>query len=129
MKLEHPSIGMVIRKCVFLNFANKDIISCWVPSHISIRCNEKADCAAKSASNLPPSNLPRAKVGVPYIDFIHCISQYILFTWQDDWNGAIANKLHSVKPVLGDWQSYRQCRKDAVVLCRARIGHTHLTHS
>ena len=40
------------------------------------------------------------------------------------------NKLHSVKPVLGDWQSsYRRCRKDEVVLCRARIGHTHLTHS
>ena len=40
------------------------------------------------------------------------------------------DKLHSVKPVLGDWQSsYRRCRKDEVVLCRARIGHTHLTHS
>ena len=34
------------------------------------------------------------------------------------------------KRVLGDWQSsYRRCRKDEVVLCRARIGHTHLTHS
>ena len=33
-------------------------------------------------------------------------------------------------PVLGEWQSsYRRCRKDEVVLCRARIGHTHLTHS
>ena len=56
--------------------------------------------------------------------------QYIFSTWQDDWNGAVMNKLHSVKPVLGDWQSsYRQCRKDEVVLCRARIGHTHLTRS
>ena len=36
----------------------------------------------------------------------------------------------SVKPVLGDWQSsYRRCRKDEVVLCRTRIGHSHLTHS
>ena len=53
-------------------------------------------------------------------------SQYILSTWQDDWNGAVANKLHSVKRVLGDWQSsYRRCRTDEVVLCRARIGHTH----
>ena len=33
-------------------------------------------------------------------------------------------------PLLGEWQSsYRQCRKDEVVLCRARIGHTQLTHS
>ena len=39
-------------------------------------------------------------------------------------------KLHSVKLVLGDWQSsYRRCRKDEVVLCRARIGHTQLSYS
>ena len=25
--------------------------------------------------------------------------------------------------------SYRQCRKDEIALCRARIGHTHQTHS
>ena len=62
--------------------------------------------------------------------FVPRLNQYIFSTWQDDWNGAVANKLHSVKPVLGDWQSsYRQCRKDEVVLCRAHIGHTHLTHS
>ena len=40
MKLEHPLIAMVIRKCVFLNIANKDIIFCWVPSHVSIMGNE-----------------------------------------------------------------------------------------
>ena len=125
MKLEHPLIGMVIRKCLFLNIAKKDIVLCWVPSHTGIKGNEKADSAAKSALDLP-----RAKVGVPYNDFKHCINQYIFSTWQDDWNGAVANKFDSVKPVLGDWQtSYRRCRKDEVVLCRARIGHTHLTHS
>ena len=54
----------------------------------------------------------------------------IISSIQDDCNGAVANKLHSVKPVLGDWQSsYRRCRKDEVVLCRARIGHTYMTHS
>ena len=125
MKLEHPLIGMVIRKCVFLNIAKNDIVLCWVPSHTGIKGNENADSAAKSALDLP-----RAKVGVPYTDFKYLISQYIFATWQDDWNGAVMNKLHSVKPVLGDWQSsYRRCSKDEVVLCRARIGHTHLTHS
>ena len=104
----------------FLNIANKDIIFCWVPSHVGIRGNEKADSAAKSALDLP-----RAKVGFKYL-----IGQYIFSTWQDDWNGAVINKLHSVRPLLGDWQSsYRWCRKDEVVLCRARIGHTYLTHS
>ena len=125
MKLEHPSIGMAIRKCVFLNIANKDIIFCWVTSHVGIRGNEKADSAAKSAMDLP-----RSKVGVSYTDFKYLISQYIFSTWQNYWNGAVVNKLHSLKPVLGDWQSsYRRCRKDEVVLYRARIGHTYLTHS
>ena len=119
MKLEHPLIGMVIRKCVFLNIAKKYIVFCWVPSHTGIKGNEKADSAAKSALDLPRAT-----------DLKHLVSQYIFSTWPDDWNGAVMNKLHSVKPVLGDWQSsYRQCRKDEVVLCRARIGHTHLTHS
>ena len=117
MKLEHP----LIRKCVFLNFAKKDM----VPSHNGIKSNEKTDFAARFALDLPCT-----KVGLPYSDFKHCISQYSLSTWQDDWNGAVANKLHSLKPVLGDWQSsYRRCRTDEVVLYRARIGHTHLTHS
>ena len=41
MKLEHPLIGMVIRKCVFLNVAIKDVIFGWVPSHTGIKGNEK----------------------------------------------------------------------------------------
>ena len=52
MKLEHPLIGMVIRKCVVLNSAKKDIVFCWVPSHTDIKGNEKADSAAKSALDL-----------------------------------------------------------------------------
>ena len=54
------------------------------------------DSAVKSALQLP-----RAKVGVPYIELKHCIGQYIISNWQGDWNGAVENKLHSVKPVLG----------------------------
>ena len=61
MKLEHPLIGMVIRKCVFLNIAKKDSLFCWVPSHNGIKDNDKADSAAKSALDLP-----RARVGVHY---------------------------------------------------------------
>ena len=42
----------------------------------------------------------------------------------------VSNELHSVKLVLGDWQSsYRWCRKDEIVLCRAHISQRHLTHS
>ena len=98
--------------CLF-KYCQKRHCFLWVPSHTGIKGNEKADSAAKSAVELP-----HAKVGVPYTDFKYLISQYIFSTWQDDWNGVVMNKLHSVKPVLGDWQSsYRRCRKDEVVLC------------
>ena len=111
--------------CLFKYLPKNTYFFCWVPSHNGIRGNERADVSANSALGLP-----HARVGVPYSNFKHCINQYILSTWQDDWNGAVANKLHSVKLVLGDWQSsYRRCRKDEVALCRTRIGHTHQTNS
>ena len=110
--------------CLF-KYCQKDMDFCWVPSHTGIKGNRKADTATKTAWDLP-----RAKVSVPNTDFKHLISQYIFSTWQDDWNGAVANRLHSAKPVLGDWQSsYRRCRKDEVGLWRARIAHTYMTHS
>ena len=88
MKLERPLIGMVIQKCVFLNIANKDIIFYWVPSHVGIRCNEKADSAAKSALDLPS-----VKVGVSYTDFKYLISQYIFSTWQASFCQASLGRL------------------------------------
>ena len=88
----------------------------------------RLDSIPTSTKRKSALDLPRAKVGVPYTGFKHLISQYIVSTWQGDWNSAVVNKLHSVKPVLGDWQSsYRRCRKDEVVSFRARIGHTYLT--
>ena len=103
-----------------LHVYNKDIILCWVPSHTGIESNEKADSAAKSAPELP-----HAKVGVLYTDFKHCINQYILCT-VNVIGMAVANKLHSVKPVLGEWgSSHRRCRKDEIVLSGARIGQCH----
>ena len=69
-----------------------------------------------------------AKVGVAYTDFQH----YIFFsTCQDE---VFANKLYSVRPVLGDWQSWEigsptsGAEKMKLSYC-ARIGHIYLMHS
>ena len=37
--------------------SHKQIIFCWLPSHVGIRGNEKDDKAAKSALSLQPSKL------------------------------------------------------------------------
>ena len=76
---------------VFLNIAKKDIVFCWVPSHTGIKGNEKADSAANSALDLP-----RAKVGVPYTDFKHLISQHIFSNWQAS-PGRLAVLLQAVQ--------------------------------
>ena len=76
MKLEHPLIGMVIWKCVFLNFAKNNIIFCWVPRHIGIKGNDRADSAAKSALDFP-----HVKVGVPNTDFKHHINHITYYTY------------------------------------------------
>ena len=100
MKLEHPLIGMLIQTCVFFKLLQKIPYFFSVPSHIGIKGNERADST-------------HAKVDAPYNDFKHRIYRYILSTWQDNWNGAVANKLCSVIPVLGDWQScYMWCKQD-----------------
>ena len=40
------------------------------------------------------------------------------------------NKLHAIKPTLGEWTpSYGIIRREEVVIARIRIGHTHITHS
>ena len=46
-------------------------------------------------------DVPHVKAGVPYTDYKHQIKQYALSTWQGDWNGAVANKLHSLKQDMG----------------------------
>ena len=104
---------------------SKEIVFCWIPSHIGIRGNEKADCAAKQSLNLSHSN-----VKLPFSDFKPSINKYVKAKWQTSWDGAIFNKLHSIKPILGDFNhGYRSSRREETVLTRCRIGHTRITHS
>ena len=110
MKMEYLLIRMVIQKYVTCNYF------CCVPSHVGIRGIEKAVYC-------------QVCFGFA-IWMVYLVLIYILFTWRYDRNGVIANKLHSVKPVLGYWQSsYGWCMPDEIVLYRAHIRHTHLVHS
>ena len=49
--------------------------------------------------------------------------------WSDFWATQIHNKLHSVQPTLGCGSlSNRDRRREQLVLCRLRLGHTYTTH-
>ena len=125
MKLDNPLILKALVIHHKLVQCNKDVIFCWVPSHVGIRGNEEADRIAKDALKLPVSDCH-----ITHSDFKASINTYIVNNWQNDWNRKLLNKLHNIKPILGEWPpAYRDVRRDEVVLARTRIGHTFLTHS
>jgi len=52
-KIHHPVVLSILTVIHYLHTNNFDVILCWIPSHVGILGNEKADRAAKSALNLP----------------------------------------------------------------------------
>ena len=103
----------------------KDIVFCWLPSHIGIRGNEMADKAAKEALKLTVSDL-----AVPSSDFRPTITRLLKAKWQQQWNDLPSNKLREIKPDLSHhFTKLLPCRRDEVVLTRVRIGHSYTTHS
>ena len=124
-KLENPMITDILEKCHFFQASGKTINFCWLPSHVGINGNEKADAAAKAALQLPVSD----NLKLPYTDLKQIINTYFLKIWQDKWSQTPFNKLQSIKPTLGETKFNNITkRRDEVVLHRSRIGHTYLTH-
>jgi len=46
-----------IKDYTALTNTGKSIVLCWIPSHVNIPGNERADAAAKSALSLPITNM------------------------------------------------------------------------
>src|SRR5687768_2073121 len=97
----------------------------WLPSHVGIRGNEKADAAARAALSLPVTHFQ-----IPHTDLKSKIDAHFIKVWQVRWNSVVFNKLKLIKPNLGFTKLaglHRQ--KDESTLHRIRIGHTYLMHS
>ena len=121
-KLNNPIVSNILHMCHYLS-GHKDIIFCWVPSHIGIQGNERADVLAKAA-------LDRTKqfYYIPYTDFKYNISVYLDDILQGEWNINVTSKLFEVQPVIKRSFTPMERRRDDVVLCRARIGHAYFTN-
>ena len=121
-KLNNPIVSNILHMCHYLS-GHKDIVFCWVPSHIGIQGNERADVLAKAA-------LDKTKqfYYVPYTDFKYNISVYLDDILQGEWDINVTSKLFEVQPIIKRSFTPMERRRDDVVLCRARIGHAYFTN-
>ncbi len=117
----HPVLFDILNMYNQLLSNNFKILFCWVPSHVGIAGNERADVAAKTKSVLLNSS-------VPYTDIKLETKRLSLATWQENWQATVGNKLHNIKPHLDAIWPVLSNRREDVVLTRIRIGHTRLTH-
>ena len=121
---KNPLIYSILKKYDLLYNSNKRIVFFWIPSHIGIIGNEKADYAAKEALKKNISNFP-----LPSSDFKHSCSFYVLKLWQANWGKDVGNKLLNIKPKIGETPLHSSVRREDVVITRLRIGHSYFTHS
>ena len=96
---KNPQIQKLLEKCHEL-LAYKEIVLCWIPSHIGIQGNEMVDKQAKTSLSLEPTSFK-----IPLSNFKPSINKYILEEWHTSWNNSIGNKLLDIKPTIGEYQS------------------------
>ena len=100
------------------------IALCWIPSHVGIDGNERADEAAKSAARQVPEF-----ICVPYQDWHTMIRRKKNQIWEDKWKGERRSMI-AIKNKPGKWKENRKLkRRDEVVINRVRLEHTNITHS
>lgn len=125
----HPIIQQIQLNIINLINGGKTVKLCWLPSHVNIAGNEKADEAARRAAS---SQMEIHNMKAPARDFYPTIKQSIRDSWQRNWQITQidqGNKLRALKDTVRAW-NYDVCpnRQSEIVLCRLRIGHTRITH-
>ena len=77
---KNPWVVRVLEKYNQLKSRGKDIVFCWIPSHIGIKGNEEADEAAKEALSLN-----EASKTIVASDLGNKINDLLQEEWQREW--------------------------------------------
>ena len=97
--VSHP---LVTEICNWLiqNASRYRIIFCWVPGHVGVLGNEKADLLARLAHSVFPENS-----ALPFRDYFPSIRKYIFQLWQNEWDDCSSSKLYKIKNSIHFWPS------------------------
>ena len=104
--------------------SDKSFTLCWVPSHVGIDGNSRADDLARRSI----STLPVTPVSLPRSDFKLYLKQSVRSAWRSMWAQQTNNKLWESLPVIPKKYADQHSRSWSVRLFRLRTGHTRLTH-
>ena len=70
---KNPQIQKLLEKCHELLVKKKEIVFCWIPSHIGILGNKMVDQEAKTSLSLEPTSFK-----IPFSNLKPSINKYIL---------------------------------------------------
>ena len=120
-----PVNPIVIAIQDLLNSSQKSFTLCWVPSHIGVPGNEKADDLAKLAT-LSAVEVP----SFPRYDLKAFAKRKTRDIWEESWRNTSGNKLREISDKIELLPNSR-CSNRAWerALTRLRIGHSRATHS
>ena len=127
-KSQHPLIIDSSDLLHGLKEAGQDCLILWVPSHSGIYGNEVADSQAKQAASNPGLEEEYEVTLQEYQPFLRTACHE---AFNRLWAGYDRPTcLKDIKHEAGQWaSSTRVIRREEIVLCRLRLGHTRLTHS
>ena len=121
----HPLVQKIQSLLLRLTSAGGGVRFVWIPGHVGIIGNERADAAAKAAAEKASVDMSLVHVNDLQAYFKRAVQQ----EWQEEWDRTENNKLRHIKATVRPWVSSRRAsRREEVILTRLRIGHCYLTH-